>query len=360
VSVAQPDGSREARVLGARLLVVPAVAPLMTLKRIGGRATPGGVVDFEAQLTDGHGRGLPGAISAIVIDAFGGGTANVSALDTRTRLCGAIGVDVGDTRCSAVLEREASTEPIRRALLGHGSEHDRVPPANDPGAHASTELEKAFSAVLHSLEGAVFEATKSPQTLIDARRKQNGHWVMNPELLTLVTDAMEPPPSTPGGEKLVLADLVAVDSQVTFDNVARRVTRLKLFTVLAAVRELRSQRALDPDEPVFKDPNALLRRLVRDGTLTEVQLLDPWGGTIQYVRSNGAPPAPFLGTVHGFDLRAPGPDGLVGTADDVRDPFERVVRSGSPYARAMQEDKIVDAKWDMVVSDATVSACGPR
>ena len=354
VSIAQPDGAREARVLGARVLVVPAVAPLVSIKRLGGRATPGGVVDFEAQLTDGHGRGLPGAISAIVVDAFGGGTANVASLDTRTRLCEAIGA--GDDRCTAILEREATTEPFRRALLGHGSEHDRVHPANDPGAHASKELEKAFSAVLHSLEGAVFESTKSPQTLIDARRKQNGRWVMNPELLTLVTDAMEPPPSTPGGEKLVLADLVAVDSQVTFDNVARRVTRLKLFTVLAAVREMRMQKSLDPDEPVFKDPNALLRRLVRDGTLTEDQLLDPWGGTIQYVRSNGPPPAPFLGTVHGFDLRAPGPDGLVGTTDDVRDPFERVVRSGSPYARAMEEDKIVDAKWDMIVSDATVSA----
>jgi hypothetical protein len=356
VSIAQPDGSRGARVLGAKVLVVPAIVPLVTLKRLGGRSTPGGVIDFEAQLTDGHGRGLPGAISAIVVDAFGGGTANVSALDTRTRLCTAVGVDSGDDRCSAILEREVSTEPIRRALLGHANEHDRVIPVNDPGAHASTELEKAFSAVLHSLEGAVFEATKSPQTLMDARRKQNGRWVMNPELLTLVTDAMEPPPSTPGGEKLVLADLVAVDPQVTFDNVARRVTRLKIFTVLAAVRELRARRSLDPDEPVFKDPNALLRRLVRDGTLTEDQLLDPWGGTIQYVRSNGPPPAPFLGTIHGFDLRAPGPDGLVGTGDDVRDPFERVVRSGSPYALAMQEDKLVDAKWDMIVSDATVSA----
>ena len=356
VSVAQPDGSREARVLGAKILVVPAVVPLVTLKRLGGRPTPGGVIDFEAQLTDGHGHGLPGAVSAIVVDAFGGGTANVSALDTRSRLCTAIGVGSGDDQCTSILEREPSTEPLRRALLGHTNEHDRVIPVNDPGAHASTELEKAFSAVLHSLEGAVFEATKSPQTLVDARRKQNGRWVMNPELLTLVTDAMEPSPSTPGGEKLVLADLVAVDPQVTFDVVARRVTRLKLFTLLAAVRELRAQRSLDPDEPVFKDPNALLRRLVRDGTLTEDQLLDPWGGTIQYVRSNGPPPAPFLGTIHGFDLRAPGPDGLVGTGDDVRDPFERVVRSGSPYARAMQEDKIVDAKWDMVVSDATVSA----
>lgn len=356
ISVALPDGAREARVLGSQILVVPNVAPLLLAKRLGGRATPGGTIDFEAQLTDGHGRGLPGSVSAIVVDAFGGGSANVAGLDTRTRLCRAIGVD--SERCTRVLERDASTEALRRALLGHADEHARLRPANDPGAHASRELERAFADVLHSLEGAVFEATANPQALIDARRKEGGRWVMNPELLTLVTGAMDTPPVTPGGEKLVLADLVAIDRQVTFDNVARRVTRLKLFTVLSAVRAVRVERSLDPDEPIFRDPNALLRRLVRDGTLTDDQLLDPWGGTIQYVRANTAatPPAPFLGVIRGFELRAPGPDGVVGTADDVRDPFARVVRSGSPYARAVQEDKIVDAKWDMVVSESTVAA----
>lgn len=357
VSVALPDGAREARVLSKELLVVPTVLPMITARRIGGRATPGGTVDFEAQLTDGHGRGLQGAVSAVVIDAFGGGSANVSALDTRARLCSSLGEAATGDRCAAVLERDPTTDALRRALLGQrGGRRAGIKPANDPGAHASKELEKSFSAVLHSLEGAVFEATKQPQALIDARRKEGGRWIMNPELLTLVTDAMNEPPMTPGGEKLVLSDLVAVDPQVTFDNVARRVTRLKIFTVLAAVRDVRMKRGLDPEEPLFKDPNALLRRLVREGALTDDQLLDPWGGTIQYVRSNAKPPAPFLGTIHGFELHAPGPDGVVGTGDDVRDPFERVVRSGTPYARAMQEDKIVDAKWDMVVSDTTVAA----
>ena len=85
--------------------------------------------------------------------------------------------------------------------------------------------------MLHSLEGAIFESAKSPQSLMDSRRREHGRWVFNPELFTLVTDAMDDPPLTPGGEKLALGDLVAVDPQVTFDNVARRVTRLKLFTV---------------------------------------------------------------------------------------------------------------------------------
>src|SRR6185295_4861029 len=126
------------------------------------------------------------------------------------------------------------------------------------------------------------------------------------------------------------------DPQVTFDTVARRITRLKLFRILSAVRTERMQRGLDPDEPVFKDPNALLRRLVRKGSLTEDALLDPWGGTMQFVRS-AAPPVPFLTVAKGWELHAPGPDGIVSTADDVHDAFERVVRSGSPYAKAVDE-----------------------
>src|SRR5262249_2442099 len=150
---------------------------------------------------------------------------------------------------------------------------------------------------------------------------------------------MEPRPTTPGGEPITLADLVAIDPQVTFDNVARRVTRLKLFRVLAAVRAFKRSKQIDPDEPALKDPNALLRRLVREGALAADALLDPWGGTIEFVKGGGAP-QPFITATRGFELHAPGPDGKIGTGDDVKDPFARVLRSGTPYAKAVQEDRI--------------------
>jgi hypothetical protein len=245
-------------------------------------------------------------------------------------------------------------DALRRGLLG-ALGVTPIAPSRDPGASAKAQLSKSFALVLKSLEGAVFEATASPDKLLDVRRREGGRWVFNPELLTLATDAMSDPPRTPGGEVLTLPDLMAVDPQVTFDNVARRITRLKLFRVLAAVRAERRERRLDPDEPVWKEPNAFLRRMVQQGKLTADQLTDPWGGTLQFVRASG-PTVPFLTAVRGFELHAPGPDGLVGTADDVKDPFERVVRSGTPYAEAVQEDRIVDAKWDMEVGDDTVAA----
>ncbi len=352
LSGAAPQGAHGALNTASSFFVSPRALPLLTATRVGGRAAPGGAVDIVAELSDGHGRPMAGSVSAVVIDAHGGGHLGVSSLDIRSVLCGELGT-YGD-RCADGLEAGAALDPLRRGVLG-AREVTPTAPAHDPGASASTELSKSFALVLKSLEGAVFEAAASPDKLLDVRRREGGRWAFNPELLTLATDAMTEPPLTPGGEPLTLPDLMAVDPQVTFDNVARRVTRLKLFQVLAAVRTERRDRRLDPDEPIWKEPNALVRRLVQGGKLTAEQLIDPWGGTLQFVRTDG-PTIPFLTPVHGFELRSPGPDGLVGTADDVRDPFERVVRSGSPYALAVQEDRIVDARWDMEVSDDTVAA----
>jgi hypothetical protein len=60
--------------------------------------------------------------------------------------------------------------------------------------------------------------------------------------------------------------------------------------------------------------------------------------------------------VPGYRLVSAGPDGKLGTPDDVRDPFERVLASHTPYAKAVSEDRLVDARWDMRVGDETVEA----
>jgi hypothetical protein len=74
-----------------------------------------------------------------------------------------------------------------------------------------------------------------------------------------------------------------------------------------------------------------------------------------FVRSAG-PRIPFLSLVPGHRLLSAGPDGRFGTADDVQDPFQRVLASKTPYAKAVEEDRLVDAKWDMRVGDETVQA----
>jgi hypothetical protein len=352
LSAVSPGGQAQARVTAGAILVVPPVLPQLTAKVTGGRAAPGGAVDVEAVLTDGAGHGMQGSVSAIMIDRHGGGSiGGLAALDTRGRLCRDAGAD--DERCDAVVQGDPALEPLRRALLaGQGT---ALPPENDPEGRMHAELRDAFRAVVRSLEGAVFEAATTPEQLRDVRRHEGGAWQWNPELMTLVTAAMEPKPVTPGGEALTLGDLFAIDGQVTFSNVARRITRLKLFRVLAEMRRFKIEKALDADEPALRDPNAMLRRLVRDGRLEGAALIDPWGGSLRFVATQGAP-VPFLTVARGWELRAPGPDGQAGTADDVKDPFERVLKSGTPYALAVQEDRIVDAKWDMEVAETTVTA----
>ena len=354
LTASQPVSREPFHAASTALLVLPKILPRVTAQVTGGRLAPNGTVEVEATLVDDRGQPLAGSVQALLVDLEGGASlAGLEAQDTRKRLCRELGAE--DARCDAVLSADAGSEPLRRALLS-GRSGSPVTPLVDPGGTAKDELNEAFGHVLRSLEGAVYEATASPERLRDVKRKTpSGAWTFNPELFTLTTAAMSEPPLTPGGEAITLPDLVAVDPQVTFDNVARRVTRLKLFRVLEAVRQAKKDRHLADDEPIWKDPNALLRRMVRDGTLDDSSLLDPWGGTMQFAKTAGAS-VPFLAVLHGFELRAPGPDGAFGTGDDVRDPFERVVRSGTPYAIAMSEDRLVDAKYDMEVADATVEA----
>ena len=351
LSAAAPMTSEAAHVAHTSVLVMPASIPHLEAKVVGGRAAPGGTVDVDATLTDESGKPLMGTVTAMLVDLEGGGSLDgLVRLDTHRHLCDVAGAS--NERCAHLLSGDASWEPMRRALLGPVGTLDL--PVVDPGGSARRELDEAFSSVLHSLEGAVYASSLDPSRLIDVRRKVGNASTFNPELMSLTTAAMDSPPVTPGGEPLSLGDLTAVDSQVTFDTVATRVTRYKLFKVLQAVRAFRTAHALDADEPALKDPNALLRRIVRTGELESGMLVDAWGGSMQFARTAG-PRLPFLG-VSGFELRAPGPNGVLGDGDDIHDPFMRVVRSGTPYARAMSEDTLVDAKLDMEVSEATVSA----
>ncbi|APR76270.1 Large extracellular alpha-helical protein [Minicystis rosea] len=353
ISAAAPSAHRAAPVAVGAIVVTPRVLPLLSARTSGGRAAPGGAVDVDVDLTDEKRRGLPGTVAAVVVDLHGGGsTWGIEMLDARRSICRDFGVWY--ERCDRFVEGDPALDALRRGVLGEAGRRTTAP-TSDPGGSARAELVKTFGEVLRSLEGAVYEATQSADRLRDARRRGPHGYVWNPELMTLVTAAMDPPPRTPGGELLGLSDLMSVDAQVTFDNVARRVTRLKLFRVLAAVRTWRHEQQLDPDEPVFRDPNALLRKLVRDGRISEDLILDPWGGTLRFVPAHG-PGLPFISAIRGFELHSPGPDGVSGNGDDVKDPFERVLKSGTPYAKAAQEDRLVDARFDMEVGEATVAA----
>lgn len=354
LSAIAADPSGPAPRASTSLLVLPRVIPQLTARLLGGRAVPGGEVEIEAILSDERGQPLVGTVGGTVHDLHGGG-ATLVGLDAREQLTR--GLDLGnvtDARRDTFFDGTPAADPWRRAALS-GTAAAPLEPLADPASDARQRLEEAFAQVVRSLEGAVLEATASPDRLADVRRQTPRGYELNPELLTLVTEAMDTPPETPGGEPLVLEDLMALDPQVRFDRVARRIARLKLFRVLEQVRAFVYEQRLLPDELALEAPDVILRRLVREGQLEPSALLDPWGGTIGFVKSEG-PRVPYLSIIRGAALHAAGPDGRLGTADDVRDPFERVLSTGSPYAVAVDEDRLIDARYEVVVGDATVEA----
>lgn len=347
-----PRDGQAALQAAATILVLPTTLPKASAKIVGGRIAPSGHVDVEVRLTDDTGKPIDGLVAGLVYDAFGGGDAGeIKRLDSHVRLCEAAGLE--PARCDDMWKGDAASTALARS--GMGSFVARGTPLGDPGGSARADLETAFNETLRSLEGAVFEATSSPDRLLDARRDRGGARSFNPELFRIVTEALSTPPTTPGGEPLELADLTAVDAQVKFDVVARRVTRLKVFRVLSAVRQYRLDKNLDLSEPALADPNLLLGLMTTRGDLDEAALLDPWGGTIAFRKGGGGKTAPGIASLPGWELASPGPDGRAGSGDDVVDPFERVVKSGTPYARALDEDAIVLARADMRVHDATIA-----
>lgn len=354
LSATLPRASEAAVQASTHVLVLPRVLPKLVARVVGGRPAPGGVVEIEARLNDERGQPLAGDVAAMVLDAsdFSDDAFEryASQFDTRLGLCARVGIEAAD--CDATLRGDAGELTRLRHQLALKSERKQAP-SLDPGKSSRQELETAFREVLLSLEGAVFEASSSPERLRDALRKGPRGHVFNPELFEVVTQAMRSPPRTPGGEPFTLADLRAVDPQVDYDTVARRVARLKLFRLLTAARSFRLRNDLDADEPALRDPNALLRRMLEEAH-HEV-LLDPWGKSFAFVPARG-PARPFLTAIPGFELRSPGPDGRLNTADDVSDPFERIVKSGTPYAKAMAEDRIADAMLDLRVAESSIAA----
>ncbi len=161
-----------------------------------------------------------------------------------------------------------------------------------------------------------------------------------PSALTELDDV----PKTLGDGELTLAALHAADRSFTYDNVARRVARVRLIGLLVALAAY-----LDPGDDATPQQRAAARepyqrwlpRMVERGLIDATQLADPWGGSFVLRRTTRSSLVPAVEAA-GLELVSPGPDGKLGTADDVRDPFARAVPTGTPYAIASGEDELME------------------
>lgn len=154
------------------------------------------------------------------------------------------------------------------------------------------------------------------------------------------------------------AMLTAVDPSFTYEHVARRVARGRLVALLAALAAY-----LDPGDDAslaartaYREPwQRWLGRMVERGVIPDSALDDPWGG--RFALTPSAHPTLVVSTAATMvELVSPGPDGRLGTADDVRDPFARVVPAGTPYAIASGEDALMRTLSILSPIDRTLSA----
>lgn len=147
------------------------------------------------------------------------------------------------------------------------------------------------------------------------------------------------------GRPVSPAQLQSADPSFSFESAARRRARAQLVRVLAS--------AVHQENNVPTSAR-ILSHLLRTGSISETDFVDPWGGVIGF-RPRPADVHMFFGRTD-ETLAFPGPDGRLGTRDDIVDPFARVVPEGTPYALASGEDELMRSISLMSVGRAALQA----
>ncbi|MGE0790817.1 MAG: hypothetical protein AB7S26_34400 [Sandaracinaceae bacterium] len=264
-----------------------------------------------------------------------------------------------DDGASAVLREGAIvTQPLPQTPLDYGL-------LRDPHRTRARFVRGRIGRLMRAVETYVVDAI--PDRLDDAAVREGGRWRFNRSVLDAALEESglgDEMAASLDGEPLDIATLGAMDPSFTYDNVARRITRERLFRVNVMLRELVRDRGLDVPWGRRGDPQELVVSLIesveRYGvSFTEwperTQLYDAWGQPL-VLRRTARARFGFLQPVAGWELTSGGPDGRVGTGDDLVDPFARVLPSASLYAEAVGEDVLLARLSSVSLGRATAEA----
>jgi len=235
--------------------------------------------------------------------------------------------------------RSGSYDPRAAAALGV---------LRDPVARREELLRRGLAPVMRALEAAVAAIGADEASRRGVVRRAGARVEFDPEVIQTLIDRdelNETVARTLGGEAMTVEMISTADPSFTFDSVARRVARGRLVALLGALQQL-----ADPDNPdaarasAGVPPERWLSTLVQLGMIEPDDLIDPWGRSFAFRRAAaGREPAVVVSDrALGYELVSPGPDGALGSADDVRDPFARAVDAGTPYAVASGEDDLME------------------
>ncbi len=243
------------------------------------------------------------------------------------------------------LDASPTHSPALVDALGQDSEEEYMPEylqergiLRDPFPRAQELRRRGMAQVMTGLEEELEQAIAEDR-LADIAVRSRGRYRFSKDALELLEDL----PRTLGDGHLELAMLQTVDPSFSYDNVARRVARRRLVRLLVALSYY-----LDPGEDASVEQRAFARepsarwfaRMIERGLLSPEDLLDPWGHHF-VLRKTAKPSLAIAITAAHLELVSPGPDGIVGTKDDMKDPFARVVPKATPYAIASGEDLLM-------------------
>lgn len=224
---------------------------------------------------------------------------------------------------------ETYRPPVAAPLIarrGVEVSYETAPPLRDPVRAAREHVRRGLGEAFRHLESRL-KAGDEITTGEGARREFAADALVGSGVETLDGRATTP------------AELEASDPSFSFEAAARRVARERLWKVLSGL--IQYSRPEDEGGAGTQEPPARwISTLVQAGALDAQDIRDPWGGAIGWrTRPAGVPP--LSGATLDETPAFPGPDGRLGTADDIVDPLARVVPEGTPYALASGEDDLM-------------------
>lgn len=237
-----------------------------------------------------------------------------------------------------------------------------VPALENPEEHG--HLRDPFRARARFVGGRLALIYRAIESVVDAAVP--GHidevavrtgrtWDLNERLLEAVShdDALGDGGATAlGGDTFDIRSLQAIDRTLSYDNIGRRITRQRLFTLLLNLREYVRENNLDLRWAARGEPSEWLRAAAESPR----QLADGWGRPFVLRRAaSGHARFSAVEPAVGYELISGGPNGVVGDADDIWDPTARVLPADSLYARAVGEDALVARLHGVELARATVA-----
>ncbi len=261
-----------------------------------------------------------------------------------------------DTAAPAVL-REGSVSPL--SLPDEAVSQGLL---RDPWRTRARFVRGRLGAMMRAVEQLV--DARVPTAIDQVGVQEHGAWRFDREMLeAALTEAglADERAAALDGEPLDIAALTTLDPSFTYDHVARRITRERLFRMLRFLRQLVRDRQLDLTWARRGDPAEYPVSLLESGIGFDDEvpershLFDAWGHPFVLAPVHGRARFDRFQPVPGYELVSGGPDGRVGNADDVFDPFARVLASGSVYAEAVQEDELVARLGSVELGRATVA-----